>query len=104
MLVPAGLTGERAEHPAKLPRPTALVVGRYRLAGLAADTDRASARSGTCGRTGVPGTDALVLPVNRDGQAYALRLAPPDERTRSELAALDFWSGRGTVRQYASDP
>lgn len=50
------------------------------------------------------GSNALVLPVARDGEPYALRLAPPDERTRAELAALDFWDGRGTVRQYESDP
>ena len=50
------------------------------------------------------GSNALVLPVRRRGEPYALRLAPPDERTRTELAALDFWAGRGTVLQYASDP
>lgn len=50
------------------------------------------------------GSNALVLPVVRDGDPYALRLAPPDERTRGELAALEFWNGRATVRQYESDP
>lgn len=50
------------------------------------------------------GSNALVLPVRRNGQPYVLRLAPPDERTRGELAALDFWNGRGTVLQYDADP
>ncbi|QGN35537.1 kinase [Microlunatus sp. Gsoil 973] len=50
------------------------------------------------------GSNALALPVRRQGEPYVLRLAPPDERTRDELAALDFWNGRGTVRQYAADP
>lgn len=50
------------------------------------------------------GSNALVLPVRREGQPYALRLSPPDDRTRTEMAALDFWAGRGTVLQHASDP
>lgn len=50
------------------------------------------------------GSNALVLPVIRDDHPYALRLAPPDERTHGELAALDFWNGHGTVLQYESDP
>jgi len=50
------------------------------------------------------GSNALVLPVRRDGQPYVLRLAPPDDRTRGELVALDFWHGRGTVLQVAADP
>jgi streptomycin 6-kinase len=50
------------------------------------------------------GSNALVLPVRGAGEPYVLRLAPPDERTRGELAALDFWNGRGTVMQYAADP
>lgn len=50
------------------------------------------------------GSNALVLPVRRHGEPYVLRLAPPDDRTRGELAALDFWGGRGTALQYESDP
>lgn len=50
------------------------------------------------------GSNALVLPVRRAGEPYVLRLAPPDERTRGELAALDFWNGRGTVLQHQADP
>lgn len=49
------------------------------------------------------GSNALVLPVRRGNQPCVLRLAPPDERTRGELAALEFWRGRGTVLQYESD-
>ena len=50
------------------------------------------------------GSNALVVPVRRNDHPYALRLAPPDDRTRGELAALDFWRGRGTVLQHESDP
>jgi streptomycin 6-kinase len=49
------------------------------------------------------GSNALVLPVTRDGEPLALRLAPPDERTRDEIAALAFWAGRGTVLQLDAD-
>lgn len=50
------------------------------------------------------GSNALVVPVRRDDHPYVLRLAPPDDRTRGELAALDFWNGRGTVLQFEADP
>ena len=55
------------------------------------------------------GSNALVLPVRRSGaetsgERLMLRMSPPDERTASEIAALDFWAGRGTVLQLAADP
>lgn len=50
------------------------------------------------------GSNALVVPVRRDERPCVLRLAPPDDRTRGELAALDFWRGRGTVLQYETEP
>jgi len=50
------------------------------------------------------GSNALVVPVRRGNQPFALRLAPPDDRTRGELAALGFWAGRGTVLQHEADP
>jgi streptomycin 6-kinase len=50
------------------------------------------------------GSNALVLPVRRDGEALALRLAPPDDRTTAEIAALRFWDGRGTAHLIDADP
>lgn len=43
------------------------------------------------------GSNALVVPVMRDGERLALRLAPPDDATAAEVRALRFWDGRGTV-------
>jgi streptomycin 6-kinase len=50
------------------------------------------------------GSNALVVPVVRGTQRLALRLSPPDDRTATEIAALAFWAGRGTVLQLDSDP
>ena len=49
------------------------------------------------------GSNAIVVPVCRDGVPLALRMAPPDERNASEVAALRFWDGRGTVRLIDAD-
>lgn len=49
------------------------------------------------------GSNALVTPVTRDGEPLALRLAPVDEQTASEVEALRFWDGRGVVRLIAAD-
>src|SRR5580658_5689001 len=43
------------------------------------------------------GSNALVLPVRRGGEQFALRLTAPDESFPAEVAALRFWAGRGTV-------
>jgi streptomycin 6-kinase len=43
------------------------------------------------------GSNALVVPVRRNSQPLVLKLAPADDRIRAELAALEFWAGRGTV-------
>lgn len=43
------------------------------------------------------GTNALVLPVRRNVDRFALRLAPPGDDIRAQVAALRFWAGRGTV-------
>lgn len=63
-----------------------------------------------CGRWGLAldgepmhGSNALVVPVTRDGEPFALRLAPVDERTVSEAEALRFWAGQGVVRLIESD-
>lgn len=44
------------------------------------------------------GSNALVVPVLRDGEPLALRLLPPREDVVAESEALRFWDGRGTVR------
>lgn len=49
------------------------------------------------------GSNALVVPVCRDGDPLALRMTMPDDRTRGEVLALEFWRGRGTVRLLAAD-
>lgn len=49
------------------------------------------------------GSNALVVPVRREGEAAALRLAPPGDDVHQEAAALRWWDGRGTVRLLAAD-
>jgi streptomycin 6-kinase len=49
------------------------------------------------------GSNALVVPVLRGGVPLALRLAPVDERTMSEVEALRFWDGRGVVHLVEAD-
>ena len=43
------------------------------------------------------GSNALVVPVRRNSELLVLKLTPADDRFRAELAALEFWAGRGTV-------
>lgn len=61
--------------------------------------------AGQCTRWGLQvdgspwhGSNALVLPVRRQGERLALRLSPPGDDVSSEAQALRFWDGRGTVR------
>ena len=49
------------------------------------------------------GSDAIAVPVRRDGERLALRIAPPDARNDAEVRALRFWDSRGTVRLIDSD-
>jgi streptomycin 6-kinase len=49
------------------------------------------------------GSNALVLPVRRGGEQFALRLTAPDENFPAEVAALRFWAGRGTVLLVETD-
>lgn len=50
------------------------------------------------------GSNALVVRVRgRDGQPYALRVSPPGDDVTREVAALQFWAGRGTVRLIDAD-
>jgi streptomycin 6-kinase len=44
-----------------------------------------------------------VVPVLRDGERLVLRLTPPDPETAKEIAALQFWDGRGTARLIRHD-
>lgn len=50
------------------------------------------------------GSSALVVPVLRDGEAHALKLAWPHAEGRHEPLALRHWDGRGAVRLVAADP
>lgn len=49
------------------------------------------------------GSNALVVPVRRDGVELALRLTPADDPVADQVAALHFWDGRGTVRLVEAD-
>lgn len=52
----------------------------------------------------IPGSSALVVPVARDGQPFALKLAWPHLEGRDEALALRHWDGRGAVRLVAAYP
>lgn len=49
------------------------------------------------------GSNALVVPVCRGDERLALRLTPPEDDVATEVAALRFWDGRGTVRLIDAD-
>ncbi|GAA2609154.1 aminoglycoside phosphotransferase family protein [Paractinoplanes durhamensis] len=49
------------------------------------------------------GSNALVVPVTRDGDDYVLRLSPPGPEVTDQVAALRFWAGRGTVALIEAD-
>lgn len=49
------------------------------------------------------GSNALVVPVRRDGMPAALRLAPPGDDVAGLSAALRFWHGGGVVAELAAD-
>lgn len=51
-----------------------------------------------------PGSSALVVPVLRDGETFALKLAWPHLEGRDEPLALRHWDGHGAVRLVAADP
>ncbi len=50
------------------------------------------------------GSNAVVVPVVRGTDAFALRLTRPDTEFTKEIRALEFWNGRGTVELYAAEP
>ncbi|HEX6685980.1 MAG TPA: aminoglycoside phosphotransferase family protein [Candidatus Limnocylindrales bacterium] len=49
------------------------------------------------------GSNAVVVPVERDGEALALRMTPPGTEVADQVGALRFWDGRGTVRLVDAD-
>ncbi len=53
------------------------------------------------GRTG---WTAVVVPVEREGQALALKVVWPHEEGGGEHLALRHWAGNGAVRLVAADP
>jgi streptomycin 6-kinase len=53
------------------------------------------------GRTG---WTAVVLPVRRDDEQFALKLVWPHVEARDEPLVLRHWDGRGAVRLVAADP
>jgi streptomycin 6-kinase len=50
------------------------------------------------------GSNAVVVPVIRGIERFALRLTPPDPQVVEEIRALQFWDGRGTVELVDADP
>jgi streptomycin 6-kinase len=50
------------------------------------------------------GSNALVLPVTRNGSEFALRMTPPAADVAAQVHALRFWDGRGTVHLVDADP
>lgn len=49
------------------------------------------------------GSNAVVVPVVRDGVELALRMSPPGDEVAAQVRALRWWNGRGTVRLYDAD-
>lgn len=52
----------------------------------------------------VHGSNAVVIPVVRGSDSFALRLTPPGPEVAEEIRALRFWDGRGTVELFDADP
>ena len=49
------------------------------------------------------GSNALVIPVIRENESYALRVTPPGPDFADQVRALQFWDGRGTVQLIEAD-
>lgn len=49
------------------------------------------------------GSNAAVVPVDRGGEPFVLRLTPPGPDVAEQVEALRFWDGRGTVRLIDAD-
>jgi streptomycin 6-kinase len=50
------------------------------------------------------GSNAIVMPVDRNGEPLVLRMTPPGPDVAELVRALRFWDGRGTVRLILDDP
>ena len=50
------------------------------------------------------GSNALVVPVSRGAEGFALRMTPPGPELTPTVVALRFWAGRGTVLLLDTDP
>jgi streptomycin 6-kinase len=49
------------------------------------------------------GSNAVVAPVARGGEAFALRMTLPGPGVADQVSALRFWDGRGTVQLIEAD-
>ncbi|TCM49323.1 aminoglycoside phosphotransferase family protein [Kribbella sp. VKM Ac-2568] len=49
------------------------------------------------------GSNAIAVPVERDGESLILRMSPPGAEVLDQVRALQWWDGRGTVRLYDAD-
>jgi streptomycin 6-kinase len=49
------------------------------------------------------GSNAIAVPVTRDGEALLLRMAPPGPDVADQVRALRFWDGRGTAQLIDAD-
>jgi streptomycin 6-kinase len=49
------------------------------------------------------GSNAIIVPVVREGAAFVLRLTPPGTAAAEQINALRFWDGRGTVQLIDAD-
>jgi streptomycin 6-kinase len=51
----------------------------------------------------VHGSNAIVLPVDRNGEPLVLRMTPPGSDVAELVRALRFWDGRGSARLILDD-
>jgi streptomycin 6-kinase len=49
------------------------------------------------------GSNAIAVPVERDGESLILRMSPPGAEVVDQVRALRWWDGRGMVRLYDAD-
>ncbi len=49
------------------------------------------------------GSNAVVVPVERAGANFALRMSPPGDEVSEQVRALRWWDDQGTVRLYDAD-
>lgn len=74
------------------------------LAGLPSAVEEQCSRWGlTISGPVAHGSNAVVMPVERDGSRFALRMSPPGDEVSDQVRALRWWDGRGTVRLYDAD-